>query len=167
MNTITTTRKAVLKNKPDNLAKASTLEYIGVRIIPVKKNADYQVMVVNNDRIAGFHQIEFGAFRNLTDRLELSQDDIQHVFHVSPRTYLRRKTMKTPFVGLEADLIVRVADVYRYAEEVFQNSKKAHHWMRSPRAYLNGQRPVDLLSTAVGIEAVKEYLGRIDHGIFA
>lgn len=126
-----------------------------------------QPFVVDNDRVAAFAGIDFATFRGLVDYFQLSQEDLCHVFGLSESTYHRRRNANAVFVGQEADAIVRVAEVFKIAEDVFENPEKAHSWMKSPRKYLGGKRPVDLLSSSVGIEAVKSYLNRIDQGIFA
>lgn len=173
-----------------NLAKESTLKYIiernarakrlkhvaakTVKVTVKKQKTEsvgskyiFETFLVDNDRVAAFDGIEFEDFRSFVDKIEMSQEDLYQVFGLSESTYHRRRAGKMAFVGQEADVIIRVAEIYRYAEDVFENPQKAHSWMKSPRKYLSGKRPVDLLSSSVGIEAVKSYLGRIDHGIFA
>jgi putative toxin-antitoxin system antitoxin component (TIGR02293 family) len=54
----------------------------------------------------------------------------------------------------------------RRAIVVFCDRSSAELWLLEPALALDGRRPIDLLSTPVGINAVIQLLGRIQHGVY-
>lgn len=60
--------------------------------------------------------------------------------------------------GLTNELLAR-------ATVVMGSENAAVSWMNRPAIGLSNQKPVDLLSTSAGIEAVKEYLTRLEYGV--
>lgn len=52
------------------------------------------------------------------------------------------------------------------AERVLGGHAAAEHWLSEPAIGLDGQRPIDLLSSSPGIESVKDLLQRIEYGVY-
>lgn len=162
----TVSTRAKLEAKYTVLVLNSTANYMGLNknlMITRREGSLY----VNKEPLIEYKGVQVSAFKHLCKKIELSPTDISHVFSITSSTLNRRLHANKPFIGDEADRIVRVAEVYRYAEEVFGNTAKAHGWMSTPRNSFMGYRPVDMLSSTAGVDAVKEYLGRIEYGIFA
>lgn len=53
------------------------------------------------------------------------------------------------------------------ASEIFGSKAEAETWLKSPAIELDQRRPIDLLSTAAGLEVVEDYLTRIEYGVYA
>ena len=53
------------------------------------------------------------------------------------------------------------------AEKVLGSRELAEDWISHPALALNGKRPLDLLTTTPGIEAVKDLLTRMEFGVYA
>ena len=53
-----------------------------------------------------------------------------------------------------------------YAKKVFGDKMKAADWLNFPRKQFNGKTPNEMAQTVEGKEAVREILGRIEHGMF-
>jgi putative toxin-antitoxin system antitoxin component (TIGR02293 family) len=83
------------------------------------------------------------------------------------RTMARRKARREALTVEEVDKALRLARVASEAERVFANRQKALAWLRSANSRLAGQAPLSLLKTEVGALIVEEFLGQIDHGMFA
>lgn len=66
-----------------------------------------------------------------------------------------------------SDAAYALLEVMGTAERVLGNRPLAEQWLARPALSLNGQRPLDLLTTSPGIGAVKELLGRIEYGVHA
>lgn len=62
---------------------------------------------------------------------------------------------------------LRVARLIDHAIRVFGSATKALGWLRTVNPTLGSRRPIDLLGSETGAQAVDEALYRIDHGIFA
>ena len=58
------------------------------------------------------------------------------------------------------------ADLLALAERVLGTRELADNWMTSPALALDGRRPVDLLTTAEGPEAVTLVLKRMEFGVY-
>ena len=63
---------------------------------------------------------------------------------------------------MDADLI----EITVIAERVFGTRELAENWVSQPALALDGQRPMDLLTTTPGIEAVKDLLTRLEFGVY-
>lgn len=57
------------------------------------------------------------------------------------------------------------ARILAMADEVFEDRRKAHRWLRKPNGALGSQIPLALLDTEEGGRVVEAVLGRIAHGI--
>ena len=66
-----------------------------------------------------------------------------------------------------SDAAFALLEVTASANRVFGNPQAAQQWLLKPATALNGQRPLDLLTTSPGIGAVKDLLGRIEYGVYA
>ena len=95
-----------------------------------------------------------------------SPDEISDLV-VPKRTLARRIAQHEPLSPDETDRAIRVGRASIEAERVFANPSKAHLWLRLPNHALNEQRPIDLLRTDIGTQAVYDVLNRIDHGMFS
>ena len=89
-----------------------------------------------------------------------------HQLVVAKRTLARRVAGNEPLSAEETDRAIRLARLRLQTDRVFGEPVRAGKWLRSPVPSLNGQRPVDLLVSEAGTQAVEQVLGRIDHGMF-
>lgn len=60
----------------------------------------------------------------------------------------------------------KYAQMLERTARVLGNRQFAERWMVKPARGLNGQRPIDLLSSADGIELLETFLGRMEHGVY-
>jgi putative toxin-antitoxin system antitoxin component (TIGR02293 family) len=95
----------------------------------------------------------------------LSVDEIGELI-VAKRTLARRIAKNEPLSPDETDRAFRVGSVTLTAQRVFANPAKAHAWLRRPNPALTGQRPIDLLRSEAGTQAVNQLLIQIDHGMY-
>mgnify|MGYP000992974216 CR=1 FL=1 len=56
--------------------------------------------------------------------------------------------------------------ISKTATGVLGSRKLAKEWLSKPAIGLDGRRPIDLLDTPAGIEAVVVLLTRMDHGVY-
>ncbi|GLK90763.1 antitoxin Xre/MbcA/ParS toxin-binding domain-containing protein [Pseudomonas turukhanskensis] len=67
----------------------------------------------------------------------------------------------------EAQRTLRVVETMDYATSVFGNRGLAARWMHQPARGLNRRTPIELVLTdRDGCEAVLNYLGRIEYGVY-
>jgi putative toxin-antitoxin system antitoxin component (TIGR02293 family) len=110
----------------------------------------------------------YAALFYLTDNIiTLSEADVAGVVGISTRTLRRQK--ETPKKAMPTDLASKTwlfAEILTQATEVFGGKEEAERWMMQKAMGLDGARPIDLLSTVQGSELVKEFLGRLEHGVY-
>ncbi len=102
----------------------------------------------------------------ITDKLGLPQRDAAELVGVSVRTYQRQKDT-TPISNAASENIVSLAELYEEGLNAFDKDKEAFStWLNAAIPALNNEKPVNLLSTTLGIDLVKEELLRIEYAVY-
>lgn len=106
----------------------------------------------------------------LTSRVAFLNDDkgLDKAVGISVRTLQRRKN-DAPDTVLSVEQSNRTwkfAAILGRASEIFGSLQAAENWMNEPAIGLDQRKPIDLLATSVGVEAVTDYLTRIDYGVY-
>jgi putative toxin-antitoxin system antitoxin component (TIGR02293 family) len=110
--------------------------------------------------------IPAAAVESLLKAMQVSQAELARALGIPERTLARRKRDGV-LNSEESAKLLRLARVVRRANEVFEDSEAALHWLKSPNSALSGATPLSLLDTDIGAESVLDTLGRIEHGVFA
>lgn len=85
-----------------------------------------------------------------------------------PRATLRRRAKAGRFKIDESDRLYRFAVVLKAATDLFEGDyERARHWLINPVRGLGDRRPVDMIETSAGLNAVLDLIGRLEHGVFA
>lgn len=66
----------------------------------------------------------------------------------------------------QTEYLLDLVDATQQATEVFGSREIAEAWLIHPVSALNGRIPIELLSSRWGSNAVREYLIRVDHGVY-
>lgn len=97
----------------------------------------------------------------------LSEAEVLGAIGISYRTKVRRRAdPKKPLSAEQSGRAWSFARVLAKATEVLGTQDAAERWLSRPALALDGQRPIELLSTPVGAQLVEQLLGRIDHGVY-
>lgn len=110
------------------------------------------------------------ALTHLVDRVRLlrSSDQFEKAVGMSQRTLQRRREeLHRPLNTEQSGRTWKFAEVLAKATAVFGSQEEAEQWLQRPAMGLNQRKPLDLLSTAAGVEAVEEHLGRLEYGVYA
>lgn len=110
------------------------------------------------------------ALTHLVDHVRLlrSPDQFEKAVGMSQRTLQRRREeLHRPLNPEQGGRTWKFAEVLTKATAVFGSQVAAEQWLQRPAMGLNQRKPLDLLSTAAGIEAVEEHLGRLEYGVYA
>lgn len=107
------------------------------------------------------------VYRNIVEKAKLSQSEFHHVTHIPISTIKRRLAKDERFSTQESDIMYRLAMLIKLATELFDNEQRALEWMRESVYGLGGKRPLDMVSTTVDFEVVRDLIGRIEHGVFS
>jgi len=107
------------------------------------------------------------VYRNIIDRTKLSQSEFHSVTHIPVSTIKRRLKNEERFTTQESDAIYRLAMLIKLATDLFNDEQRALEWIRESVYGLGGKRPLDMVSTTVDFEIVKDLIGRVEHGVFS
>jgi putative toxin-antitoxin system antitoxin component (TIGR02293 family) len=98
----------------------------------------------------------------------LPADAILKAIGVSVRTAHRIKNdPDKPLDARTTDGIYRLESVRAMAQEVLGSAEAADEWLSTEAIGLEFRKPIDLLSTSPGAEAVKTLLQRMKYGVYA
>ena len=98
----------------------------------------------------------------------LPTDAILKAIGVSARTAHRIKTYPDkPLDARTTDGIYRLESVRAMANEVLGSAEAANEWLNTEAMGLEFRKPIDLVSTSPGAEAVKTLLQRMKYGVYA
>ena len=89
------------------------------------------------------------------------------IFGISLRTFMRLKA--EPSKRLDADQSTRVwrfTELLSKAEDVLGTRERAVEWMLEPAMALEHRRPVELLTTSVGVQLVEDVIERMRYGVY-
>ena len=87
---------------------------------------------------------------------------------VSERTAHRIKANPDKLLDARTtDAIYRLESVRATAEDVLGSAEAANEWLNTEAVGLESRKPIDLLSTSPGAEAVKTLLQRMKWGVYA
>lgn len=112
-----------------------------------------------------------GALLHLVSEVGFLQHEgaLQKAIGLSLRTLQRHKAGSGPQVLSveQSNRTWRFAEIFAHAIDVMGAEDAAEAWMNSPAIGLSNRKPVDLLATSAGVEAVEEYLTRLEYGVHA
>lgn len=123
---------------------------------------------VNTARTEAVHKgFKTQVYKNIIDKTQLSQSEFHSVTHIPVSTIKRRLKNNERFNTQESDAIYRLAMLIKLSTELFNSEAQALKWIRNSVYGLGGKRPIDMVSTTVDFEIVKDLIARVDHGVFA
>jgi putative toxin-antitoxin system antitoxin component (TIGR02293 family) len=105
------------------------------------------------------------AIDSLMNNLELSLKDFAELLPISLRTLQRQKKNEKLDKYTSVHLI-EMAEIIARGIEVFNSKEKFIRWMKRPNIALGSILPMDLLSTSLRIQVLREELERIQYGLF-
>ncbi|WP_417240558.1 antitoxin Xre/MbcA/ParS toxin-binding domain-containing protein [Celeribacter halophilus] len=96
-----------------------------------------------------------------------SGDTLEKAIGISPRTLQHhKKDISKPLSIEQSNRIWRFAKILGRAIDVLGSKEEAEMWMNQPAFGLENRKPIDLLASAPGAEAVQDYLTRVEYGIY-
>lgn len=98
-----------------------------------------------------------------------TDDALEKVIGISAKV-LRRRKMNASEIALSTEQSNRTwtfTEILLRTTDVLGAQAEAEAWLNRPAIGLDRRRPIDLLCTAAGVDAVEDYLTRIDYGVYA
>ena len=108
--------------------------------------------------------ISKAEFEEIKAETGLDYETLAHILTVTKAT-LHNKKGNEKFNAVVSERLVLLADIYAYGIEVFGEKERLNRWLVSEIRALGFKRPIDRLNTTMGMQEVKQIMGRIAHGI--
>jgi putative toxin-antitoxin system antitoxin component (TIGR02293 family) len=103
-----------------------------------------------------------------TSPLYMEHDLVQRITGKSLRTVQRlaKESQPVRLNTLQSTIAFQYAQALEHAINVFGNLPLAEDWLKKPCKYLDEHVPLELIDNALGFQVVKDYLTRIEHGVY-
>ena len=110
-----------------------------------------------------------GVVAHLIDNVpELKNPEfLQKAVGMSLRTSQRKNAGGNVLTSEQSSKAWNFAEVMAQATAIFGSKEGGVRWLSQPALALEGQRPIDLLSTSAGHDLVKDLLTRLEFGVYA
>lgn len=112
------------------------------------------------------HGLPGAYLSQLQARLGASQAELADLLHVSVKS-LHRYADDAHLDMATSERILLLEDLARFGQDVLGSADHFKQWLRRPNRTLGGVAPFAVLKAFTGIVAVKDQLGRIQHGVYA
>lgn len=98
-----------------------------------------------------------------------THDELERAIGISVRTYQRRKKSDADsrLSPEQSGRAWKFAEILGRATDIFGSQAEAEAWMQRPAIGLNQRRPIDLLGTPAGVEALEDHLTRLEYGVYS
>lgn len=111
--------------------------------------------------------IPFKEFKKIMDWSPFTNKEWAHFLNISTRTLERHKEDQKVFKQEQSEKIVSIYQLLQYGVAVFSDKQLLFKWLHIDTIVLGGVCPKDLLDTSIGIQMVRDALGRLEHGVLA
>lgn len=109
----------------------------------------------------------FTVFVNLSKYSGLTPSRLAEVLELSPST-LKRRRAANKFKRDESDCLYRLSQILDAAIELFNGDEtNSKRWMNTPCGTLGGLAPIQMIITSAETDAVLDFIGRLEHGVFS
>lgn len=96
-----------------------------------------------------------------------SHAEMAMILGVSVR-YLKSKKRNDLLSTKASERLVKYYELWNYGLDVFDgNEENFKAWLKVPITQLNGKTPHEMMKNFIGMEMVKEVLGRIEYGEYS
>lgn len=113
------------------------------------------------------HGVTISFVKDLLEKYNFSKQELSQLIDISPKTLDRHLQSGKLFSGLQAERLLRLAELFQQGKEVFGKEEKFLKWINSEVIALQNTKPISWLDTQQGIDLISDEMGRIQHGIFA
>ena len=140
-----------------------TFEILGGRktiSAPVASTLDVHDLILRGLPAAALERLVASA------RLAASDATFESILGISTRTFQRRMRDREALSPEQSGRVWKFAEILGRARTIFGSDDAAEAWLKAPALGLDQRRPIDLLATPVGVQAVEDYLTRMEYGVY-
>lgn len=110
--------------------------------------------------------ISKAEFEEVKKETGLDYETLAHILAVTKAT-LHNKKGNEKFNTVVSERLLLLAELYAYGIEVFGEKERFNRWLVSEIRALGFKRPIDRLGTTLGMQEVKQIIGRIAYGVYS
>jgi putative toxin-antitoxin system antitoxin component (TIGR02293 family) len=111
--------------------------------------------------------LRYHSLEHFQEVSRLPIEGIRRVLSLPRRTLARRKEAGK-LSAAESDRLVRLADLFDKAVDLFDGDRDAAlRWFQSPAKAFAWATPLAVAETETGAREVEKLIGRLDHGVFS
>ncbi len=103
---------------------------------------------------------------NIANKLGITQEKLSSLLHINQRT-LQRIQPTDALDVFSSEQTIEMARVIEAGMQCFSNPTDFQIWLNTPLAALNFNKPIDILDTSFGCNAVIIALNSLKHGVYA
>lgn len=109
----------------------------------------------------------FAAYLDFQHETGFSRTDMARCLSVSTR-YLQNKTKADTLNKPASERLIVMTRIWDAGLVTFDGNKEVlNQWFRRPLMPLHGRTPLQLMTNFIGMEEVRQLLGRIQHGVYS
>ncbi len=131
------------------------------------RSAEYDldvIMYISHITTAAVSSI---IIQDLMNSTELSANNLANIFEMTVKTLGKYKNEKLKLPIRAAELTVKLELLYSLGVKLFGSVKEFNQWLNTESYGLNDKKPIEMLNTVTGINAVSDELKRIEYGATA
>lgn len=106
------------------------------------------------------------ALLNLANTLNLTIKELAGLLPVTERT-LQRRGANSLLSSSVSEQIILIAEITETGSKVFGGIAPFRAWLKEKNTALGGNKPLDLLDTAIGVQLVSDELGKLEYGVYS
>jgi putative toxin-antitoxin system antitoxin component (TIGR02293 family) len=154
--------KSVSKKARDHLRKVADL-LGGSRTLAhaITSSLDVHFLLVRGLPGCALHQLIDGL--RVIDKANL----LEKAIGMSSRAFEESKDVPAELLSKQqSGRTWKFAEILTKAIDVYGTQRAAEQWLERKAVRLDSRRPVDLLTTPVGVQLVEQYLERVTYGVY-
>ena len=78
----------------------------------------------------------------------------------------RRKSPDSRLTAEQSGRAWKFAEILARVTRMLGSQEEAEAWLERPAMALDRERPIDLLATTAGVEALEQHLTRVEYGVY-
>ncbi|MBK7652487.1 MAG: DUF2384 domain-containing protein [Flammeovirgaceae bacterium] len=111
--------------------------------------------------------LPFTLYLNFQRQSCFTQNEMARCLSVSMR-YLQNKTKSDTLNKPASERLIILSRIWDAGLATFDGNKgMLNQWLRRPLISLHSRAPLQLMTNVIGMEEVKQLIGRIQHGVYS
>lgn len=111
--------------------------------------------------------LPISSLKSLQEKYQFNNQQMSRILGMSESTLQRRFRTKEKLSEVASQIMIQLAELWTQGVETFGSEADFRHWLAQKNMALGDRTPLQLLTTPLGREHVREVLLRIEWGIYS